>query len=207
MQYSRKTIITKLPHNKVVWLLTMSDIFIWGSYFIMSSLAGLYLEDKIESDVVRVIGIGMGLYFITRALVQLPIGVITDRLKTDKDEIVILFISAFVMGLPYMLYPLVDSEYKYYFLQIIFGIGASMNLNTWRKLFAINVDKNQEGLEYGFYETLMSFSSAVLVTTGGIVANISKGYFDAVVVAVGIITMVGGMWGGLVYFVRGRNNR
>lgn len=59
-----KMLESRIPHNKVVLLLTVSDIFTWGSYYVMSSLAGLYFADEFGLDVVRVIGIGNGIYFL-----------------------------------------------------------------------------------------------------------------------------------------------
>lgn len=204
MYQFKRFLTSKVPHNKVIWLLTFSDIFTWGSYYVMSSLAGLYFADEFGLDVVRVIGIGNGLYFLARALFQIPVGKFTDGIKSDKDEIWILFIAGFVGGIPFLFYPWVESEYSYYLLQLVFGVGSSMNLNTWRKLFAKNVDKDKEGWEYGFYETVMSIASAILIIAGGVIANISTEYFDVVMVLVGIGVILGGICGGGIRFIKNR---
>ena len=207
MPVQKKRQIRKFYQNNVVILLTTSDIFVWGSYFVLNILAGLYLEEALGQDAIRIVGTGTGIYFISRAIFQLPLGIITDRLKSDKDEIFILFLASFFIGIPYMLYPTIKTESFYYLLQAVIGLGSSLNLNTWRKLFAKNIDKNEEGREYGFYETLMSISSAILVTVGGIVANISKEWFDAVIFGVGIITILGGLFGGCIILVKDRKSK
>lgn len=79
-----------------------------------------------------------------------------------------------------------------------------MNLNTWRKLFAKNIDKDREGWEYGFYETVMSIATAILIIGGGVVANLSPHYFDLVMSLVGAGIIFGGVWGGMIRFVEGR---
>ena len=80
--------------------------------------------------------IGTAIYFLTRAITQLPIGYITDKIKKDKDEIIILIAGIILMGFPYILYPLISTPMHYYILQFVFGLGVSLNIVNWRKLFA-----------------------------------------------------------------------
>lgn len=203
MLFSKKKLI-RSGINQVVILLTISDIFTWGAYYTISSIAGIYLAERLGADVVKIVGIGSGIYFLSRATLQFPIGLFTDRLRNDFDEIAILLLSGVFMGLPFLLYPFISNQYHYYLLQFIFGLGCSMNLNTWRKLFAKNLAENKEGKAYGFYETVISISTAGLVTLGGAIANINRIYFEKVIMAVGLCMMFGGMWGGMIYFVRNR---
>ena len=204
MHITRKQIRRSLGINRVIMMLTASDVFTWGAFYVISSLAGLYLADKLGGDVVKYVGIGTSIYFVSRAIFQFPVAYITDKLRSDKDEIFILFVGSVLMGVPYLLYPQIQNEYHYYLLQFVFGMGSSMNLNTWRKLFARNVEHNHEGGAYGFYEVIMSISSAALIALGGTIANASQFYFDMVIVSVGVVMMLGGIWGALIYFVQDR---
>ena len=77
----------------------------------------------------------------------MPIGKITDKIKSDSDEILFLLIGAILMGLPFIVYPFISIPVHYYILQFVFGLGVSFNLTNWRKLFALNVDKNREGTQ------------------------------------------------------------
>lgn len=88
--------------NKVVIYLSLSDVFTWGPYTIISLLTGLYLSSKLGQDVVQFVGVGTSIYFFTRALLQIPVGVLTDRLKSDKDEIFFLFSGVLLMGFPFL---------------------------------------------------------------------------------------------------------
>jgi MFS family permease len=101
--------------NKVVLFLTLADVFTWGPFFILSSLAGLYLSDKLGQDTIGFVGLGTGISFITRAVFQIPVGKFTDRLKKDKDEIAILATGAFLARLSFVLYPLVSEPWHYYY--------------------------------------------------------------------------------------------
>ena len=198
----------KLPKiNKVVICLSLSDVFTWGPHMIISMLTGLYLATKFGEDVVRFVGIGTFIYLFTRASLQIPIGILTDKYKHDKDEILILFVGVLLMGVPFLLYPSITNQYQYCFLQFIFGLGASMNVVNWRKLFALNIDEGREGKQYAIYETIMSMSASFIALLGGYIANLGEIYFDTVMSVAGVIIMLGSIWSIFIYRYEGRKSR
>lgn len=180
--------------NKVVMYLTLSDMFSWGFMLTVNGFVGLYLATKLQMDVVSVVGVGAGIYSLAKGAVQIPFGTVIDKTLEDKDDIWFLFIGSVLMGAPFLLYPIINTAIFYYVLQFIIGVGAGINVVSWRKLFAKNVDKGKEGLEYGAYETIMSISIAIFSLVAGYLANINQQYFDAVMVGIGFLIMSGGFW-------------
>jgi MFS family permease len=190
--------------NKVVMFLTLADMFTWGPFLIISALSSIYLSKKLGVDTVKFVGIGTAVYFFTRALFQVPMGHITDKIKGDRDEILLLATGMILMGLPYTLYPHITLPAHYYGLQFIFGIGACLNVTNWRKLFATNIDSGMEGLQYGLYETVISTTTAVISLLVGSIANLGENYFDTVMVVSGILMMVGSVWALSIHSVKQR---
>lgn len=190
--------------NRVILYLTTSDIFTWGLMAVIQGFAGLYLAEKLDSDVIRVVGVGTGIFSFANALFQIPIGVLIDKIKKDRDDIFVLFTGNICMGMPFLFYPFINSEYVYFFLQFIVGAGTAMNLVSWRKIFAMNLDRGREGIEYAIYESIMGLTIGLFSLIAGIIANIGEGYFDAVMVAIGIIMMTSGLW---VLLILGVDNR
>jgi MFS family permease len=190
--------------NKVILYLTTSDIFTWALMAVIQGFAGLYLAQKLDSDVIKIIGFGTGIFSFANALFQIPVGLVIDKIKKDRDDILVLFTGNLFMGMPFIFFPLINSEYVYYFLQFIVGMGTAMNLVSWRKLFAKNLDKGREGLNYAVYETIIGVSIGIFSLAAGLIANVSEEYFDAVIVAIGIIMMTSGLW---VLLILGVDNR
>ncbi len=185
--------------NKVIIYLTFSDIFTWGLYIVINAFVGIYLAEKLGTDALEIIGIGTAIYYFAKGSIQIPLGVLTDKIKKYKDDIIILFLGNVFMGFPFILYPLIENQYLYYVLQFIIGTGAAFNLVTWRKLFAGHLDKGREGLEYGTYDAVMSAAMAGFSTVAGMVANIGDAYFDAVMITIGILMFSSGLWVILIY--------
>ncbi|MGI6444096.1 MAG: MFS transporter [Candidatus Dojkabacteria bacterium] len=192
--------------NKIVTLLTLADVFTWGPFLIITSLSGVYLSTRLGVDAVKFVGIGTAIYFTTRAIFQIPMGTLTDKIKGDKDEILLLAVGIILMGLPYTMYPLISQPIHYYILQFVFGLGACFNVTNWRKLFAMNVDSGIEGFQYAFYETLISFSTAVISLLVGSLASLGQTHFDIIMMASGCIMMAGSIWALLIYSVKTRKS-
>ena len=202
----RKLHITKTKINKTITLLTFSDIFTWGLMSAVNAIIGIYLAEKIGVDAVKVVGIGNSIFSITKGLTQIPVGTLIDNIKHDKDDIIALFVGSILMGLPFVFFPLITSEYIFYVLMFVVGLGSSINLVSWRKLFATNIDKHHEGKEYGLYETLMSLSTALFSILAGFIANISQSYFDLVIVLIGVLMISSGVFALLLFKVHDRAN-
>ena len=202
MVLSRKIFINSKIINRVIWLLTLSDIFTWGLYLIINSLIGIYLSNKLGGNTIYYIGVGTGLYYLAKGGFQIPIGVITDKLKGDKDEVIALLLGNILMGLPYFFFPSITSPVMYYILEFIMGIGAAMNLVNWRKLFAKNLDSGKEGFDYAIYDTIMSLTMILMSLIAGYIASINQSYFDLVMYAIGSLMLSSGIWVISIYFYK-----
>jgi MFS family permease len=193
--------------NKVTLLLTLSDVFTWGSFVVISSLSGIYLSNKLGENTVEFVGIGTAIYFITRGVFQIPIGIFTDKLQKDRDEIITLAIGSILAGIPYLFYPVITQPWHYFVLQFVFGLGISLNVVNWRKLFALNIREGMEGKEYAFYDAVLSTSTAIISIILGIVANIGDKYFDLVMIIAGITMMLASVWILMITLIRDRKSK
>jgi MFS family permease len=180
--------------NRVLTLLTLSDIFTWGFYIMANSLAGIYLAKKIDGRPETYVGLGLAISLFTQALTQVPLGILTDRFKKDVDEIAFLAFGNVLMGISYFSYPLITAPSIYFFLQLIFGLGASLNLVSWRKLFAQNLSQNKEGLAYATYGSIMSLFAALFSIIAGLIAGLSIQSFDLVMRGTGTLMMLSSLF-------------
>lgn len=185
--------------NRVIWFLTFSDSMGWGAYYAVVALIGIYLSRRFGVSAEQTVGIGLGIYLVSRSMSQIVIGSIADRLNTSKDELFFLGLGSILIGFPFLLYPSINTPEPYYILQIVIGIGAAMNLIGWRKLFASNLDPGQEGMDYGVYDSVYSLASAGISVLAGVVANINDDYFNLVVIVAGISIMLSAVWAIMIY--------
>lgn len=192
--------------NKVIWFLTFSDILTWGLYLPLSALVGIYLSNLLGFNTVEIVGIGVGLFYLVRSISQIPIGILVDKIKRDTDDILILIAGNLFLGVPFLLFPIINNSSTFYILQITMGLGASMNLVTWRKMFAKNLDKGKEGTSYAVYDTVFSASIALFSLIMGTVANINQAYFDFVMISVGLLIVLSTIFPLSIFVVKNRRS-
>ncbi|MEO6728284.1 MAG: MFS transporter [Candidatus Dojkabacteria bacterium] len=207
MANTKKTLITDFALSKVIWLLTASDIFTWGIYLVINAFIGLYLAEKFGIAAVSMIGIGTAFFYLARVVTQIPIGILTDKIKKDRDDIALLFIGNLLMGIPYLLLPSINSPIAFYILEFIIGFGGALNLVNWRKLFAANLEPHKEGYAYATYDSVLSFAMIIFSLLAGLVASIGPQYFELVIILVGFLTISSGMWAILIFFDNKRKSR
>lgn len=192
--------------NRIIWFLTVSDIFTWGFYLPLISLIGLYLSRQIDGNSVEIVGVGVGIYYIVRSLSQIPIGLIIDKIQKDRDDIFVLMAGNLIMGIPFLIFPLIQNQETFFILQAFMGLGASMNLVSWRKLFAKSLDRNREGTSYAVYDTILSLSTGIIAAIMGVIANINKSYFDFVMIFSGLVIISSVAWPVMIYIEKKRRN-
>jgi len=149
------------------------------------------------------VGVGAGIYGLIYGTLQVPVGIIIDKVKGNKDEVVALFFGNTLLGVPFLLYPHITEEYHYYILQMLLAIGGATNIVSWRKLFALNLDKDKEGIEYAGYEAFMAFAIALFSFIFGLVASRGDSIFDLLVSVIGVIMIASNMW---VYLIHKNKN-
>lgn len=180
--------------NRTVLLLILSDLSTWGIYTVINALAGLYLSSRFGENTVQVIGGGVFVYFIARAIVHIPAGVVSDRIPGLRDEGLFLLLGNILMGIPFLFYPFISSSLYYYCLQAVFGVGAAFNLIAWRKIFASSLDKHREGEEYAVYDTVLSLFTACAGLFAGYIANTNALYFNYVIIFFGLVMISSSIW-------------
>lgn len=193
--------------NRIIFFLTVSDIFTWGTIAIITPFMAIFLSQKFGDQTIFYVGVATSCYYISRAVFQIPIGIFSDKLHHDKDEIIILSLGCFIMGIGYILIPFIYEPWQYFLIMAFIGFGASMNLNSWRKLFSANLDRKHEGVGFGFYETIMSFATAIICIVGGYFSSLSYMAFEIVLIVFGVAIILGGLVSGSIFFMKNRKSK
>ena len=191
--------------NNIIWFLTMSDVFTWGLYMVITSFIGIYLSTKFGENALEIVGIGVACFNFAKGFFQIPIGYITDKLKTNKDDIIFLSIGNILMGLPYVFLPFISHPNFYYVGMFSVGLGGAMNLVNWRKLFAKHLQKGHEGMSYASYDTIMSISMILFGLVIGFVSSLSEHIFDIAISVIGILIICSSFWVLMIFFAKKKN--
>jgi len=175
--------------NPVVRFLIISDVLIVGATGMLAPLFALFIEDYIVGSNALVVSVAMGVYLLSRSLLQIPVATLIDKIKGEKDDFALMFIFSVLMALIPLLYLIIKTPAQLYIVQALLGIFTAITYPSYMAIFTRHVDKHKEGTEWGIYYTMTDLGTAALAVIGGYVAD-SFG-FPQLIILVSAISLIG----------------
>ena len=156
--------------SPVVRLLTLSDIMIIGGYGFISPIFAVFVTNQIQGGSVETAGIAMAIYAIAQSAFQIPIGILIDKIKGEKDDFFILLLGSVAFSIIPLFYLIIRTPLELYIVQFFYGLATAATLPAWYAIFTRHIDKNHEGIEWGAYRTLIDIGGAISAFGGGYIA-------------------------------------
>jgi MFS family permease len=129
--------------------------------------------DKIGGDLMDA-SIAGGIFALVAGVTTLITGKFSDKLK-ERELVVVLGYG--IMGLGFLLYFWVDSIMFLFIVQAIIGLGEAIYSPVFDALYSRHLDKHRSGAQWGAWEAMNYFTTAVGAVIGGaIVTMFGFGY-------------------------------
>ena len=177
-----------LSVNKIVRGLIGIDLIFMSAFGLIAPVFAIFITEQIKGGDIKVVGFATGIYWLLRAILQVPIGKLLDKLKGEKDDFYALVLGYIIVTIVPFGYILSSLSWHIYFLQIIYSIGMAMAYPAWCGIFTRHVDKGKEAFEWGSYGTIVDLG----IGAGGIIGGvmISEFGFNYVFLVVGMLSLI-----------------
>ncbi|MBU1131825.1 MFS transporter [Patescibacteria group bacterium] len=183
--------------NIVIKILIVSDFLVWSSYNLLAPVFAIFITDKIQDAGIETVGIAAALYFFSKSVAEIPVGIYIDKKKGEKDDLYTAIIGTIFCAVGYFLYIFVSQIWQLYALQIFIGITNALAFPGWYSIFTRHVDENKSGFEWSLYDVLMGLGIAGSAALGGFLAE--KFGFNLLFELVAIFTFIGAI---LLFLIR-----
>ena len=177
--------------NKVIKILIFSDVLLLTGFGLFWPIFAIFITDKIQGGSAEVAGFAMAFYWITKSIVQIPLGKYLDRNHGEKDDLLFIIIGFGLAGLAAFGYIFCSLPWHIYILQGIYGLGIAMNVAGWGATFTRHIDKGKEAFEWSFRSTAVGIGAGVSGALGGIIAT--KFGFTILFIGVGTFALLGAL--------------
>jgi len=178
--------------NSIIRLMITSDFFLNLGWGLIGPIFAIFIVQRItiegSMEAARVAGLSALCYWLTRSMLQIPIGKYLDKNHGEKDDFWFMVIGTSIAGFIPIGYLFSFLPWHIYFLQIIYAIGMSMVIPSWLAIFTRHIDKGKEALEWGMESTFLGAGAGIAGGIGGIVA--SNFGFNIVFIFVSIFTFL-----------------
>lgn len=181
-----------LDINVVIRFLVLSDTILLGAAGLLAPIFALYIQDFISTDHSEVVaGIAVGIYLLTKSIMQIPIAELVDHIRGERDDFWIMFIFTLIIALIPLAYLFIHTPFQLYIVQFILGLCSAFTFPTYMAIFTRHIDKSKEGTEWGIYFTATDLSSALLAIIGGYVAS-TQG-FPTLITIIVVASIIGSL--------------
>lgn len=184
--FNRNYFISK-EINPIVRILTMVDISVASGLGLVAPIFAVFIVDNIKGAGIETVGIATAIYLITKSLSQVPVGILIDKIKGERDDFIFLFLGFFTLSVIPFLYIFAKSILILFIIQFFYGIANGFTEITWNAIFSRHLDKNKEGIEWSIYNTLSDFGGAASAAIGSFFVAIFG--FNALFIAISIFNL------------------
>jgi len=157
--------------NKIIRALIITDIFIYSSWGLIMPVLAVFIIGSINGGDVGVAGMAIGIYWITKSLLQFPIGKFLDHVKGEYDDYWFMVVGTFIASLTPLAFIISSEPWHIYSLQVVHAIGMAMAIPPWGGIFTRHIDKGREAETWGFESSALGIGIGIAGIAGGFVAN------------------------------------
>ena len=83
--------------NRLVRFFILSDLFFMGGWGLVNPIFSLFVVRDIPGASLITVGIVVGIYWFTKAIVQLPVALLIDKREGERDDFKVLILSLNLM--------------------------------------------------------------------------------------------------------------
>lgn len=162
--------------NKIIKVLITSDFFFNLGWGLLSPVFAIFILEKIATqsitEAAKVAGFAALFYWITKSILQVPIGHYLDKNHGEKDDFWFMVIGTFLAAFVPIGYLFSSVPWHIYLLQILHAAGMSMAFPSWLAIFTRHIDKGREAFEWSMETTSIGAGAGIAGGVGGIMASV-----------------------------------
>ena len=162
--------------SKIIKVLITSDFFLNLGWGLLSPIFALFILERITlanpAKAAEVAGFAALAYWISKSLIEIPIGRFLDKHPGEKDDFWFMTIGLFVVSIVPIGYLFSTSPWHIYVFQIIHAVGMAMALPSWLAIFTRHIDKGKEAFEWSMETTSIGAGAGIAGGLGCIVASL-----------------------------------
>jgi len=157
--------------NRILTILVLSDIFLVSSFGLVSPIFAVFVNLQVLGGSLIVVGIGESIYLAIKSILQLPIGILIDKVSGEKIDFFLAIGGSFLMNVAVFLYIFARLPIHIYLIQALMGVAGAVSYPAWMGLFSRNMEQGKESFVWSVHSTFTELFAAAAAAIGGYLAT------------------------------------
>ncbi|MBT4722509.1 MFS transporter [Candidatus Falkowbacteria bacterium] len=173
----------------VIKILILSDFLILSAINLVSPIFAIFITDKINGATIATAGIAVMIFLIVKSVFEVPIAILIDKTKSEKDDFYTAVFGILLMAVCYFFFTRIDSIWQLYVLQGFLGLSVAISFPGWSSIFTRHIDKQKEALEWSLYDVVTGVGMALTAGLGALM--VEKYGFDIIFYLISVFAVLG----------------
>lgn len=183
--------MSKFYINKIVKTLIGADLVFLSALGFVTPVFAIFIINQIKGGSAEVIGFAAAIYWITKSILEIPIGRFLDKRKGEKDDLYFLVSGYLIIACVHFGYLFSYLPWHIYILQGIYATGLAMSWPAWYAIFTRHIDKDREGLEWSIQDASYGIGTGITGALGGLLVTLFG--FNLIFIIAGIFAIIGAL--------------
>lgn len=158
--------------NKIIKILIFYDLALLFGWGLIAPILAIFITRQIKGGDVMVAGIAIGVYWLLKSILQVPVGRYLDKQPGERDDYLALVGGTFLASLVPIGFVFATLAWHLYVLQVFHAIGMALALPAWCGIFTRHIDKGKEAQSWALDSSALGIGEGIAGIIGGIVAKV-----------------------------------
>jgi len=175
--------------NKVIKIMVYSDLIMVSGWGLVAPILAIFIVQNIKGGDVKVAGIAIGIYWLIKSILQLPIAHYLDKNHGEKDDFYALVGGSILTSLVPIGFIFATLPWHMYVLQAIHAITMASVIPSWSGIFTRHIEKRREAFCWSLESSSIGVGAGIAGIVGGIIVK-TFGSFVPLLIGVSILELI-----------------
>lgn len=161
-----------LKTNRIIRFFVLSDFFLTSAWGLIIPIMAIFVVDFIKTEnPALVAGMSVGIYWVVKAILQIPISDMLDKRKGEKDDFYLLIAGMIITAFVPLGFIFASLPWHMYVLQAFYAIGMAFVVPAWAGIFTRHISHGHEAASWGIESSAISLGAGLAGIVGGALAG------------------------------------
>lgn len=157
----------KIDIDKVTRNFLFGDLLLFSGWGLLSPLMAVFVVEHIEGASIVTVGMLAAVYWTVRSLTQVPVALMIDKKKGEKDDFYVLITGILMVSAAAFWLNFVTNVNQLFVYQAFYALGMSFYAAAWSGIFSHHINKDRTALYWSLDNTTIGIATAISAAIGG----------------------------------------
>ncbi|MEK7635912.1 MAG: MFS transporter [Patescibacteria group bacterium] len=183
--------------NKIIRYLIISDLLLWSGWGVIDPIFSIFVIENIAGATLISVGLLATIYWGVKSIAQIPISIILDKNKGEKDDFYMIIAGMLIAGVSAFSFVFAKELWQVYLIQFFKGLGFALYLPSWMAMFSRHLDKKHAAFDWALNSSSVGIGIGLAGIIGGSIASLFG--FKSVFIATSLFAILSAI---ILLFVR-----